>query len=721
MTHEKDGARPLSIPKLASSLILLILLATWVILPRFANATRHAEQKAVESAAPARRENQDPNPVPQTLSVIGRVLNPQGQPVAGAKLYFYEDPGERPLRAPVSPPVRATTDPDGRFRFTIERSELAWDRSRQRFPGPLLAAFAKGYGPVWTDELLIGDPEGALLELVADDAPISGRLIDLEGRPLPDVKVRVIQVDATPQNDLSAWLEEIQKKPSGYRSFNHFSKSLPVVLSTLIPPAKTGADGRFQLAGAGRERLVSLVVEGPTIETRVLQVMTHVGPASSVRFVSPNAAQALSSEIVIHPIGFDFVAAPTRAVEGNVRDEATGLSLPAVVIHPKLTVRDSFSKRYPLFDWAAMSIRTTTDTRGHYRLTGLPVRGPIELSTVLADGSPYQPSSQEFANTPGIDPTRLDFNLERGVSVQGKITDRTTGNPVAALVEYHPALDNPNVRSREQIVLFEPVFTHPDGSFTLVALPGPGLVAATAMGDRFLTADRATVDKSSTARPFPNIRGFFTSSHRCHAFESISLDKSAKSYRCDLTLTPGPEPIVTILDPDGKPLVGALIGGVLPTDLIREGWWQSRQQPVFRVTGLTSHRIRKLTIHHESKRLAGSFAIRDSEPGPLVVKLRPWGTVSGRLIDRDGHPRPGVTLSYRDSISGIRPSSLYFPKDATTDANGHFAFEGLVPEQEYIIKLPAPSAAAQAPRVGESHVLEPGEVKTLGDVREVAQ
>ncbi len=720
MTHEKDGSCPLSIPKFASGLILLILLATWVILPRSANATRHVAPKGGELAAPAQRENQDPNPVPQTLSVIGRVLNPERQPVAGAKLYLYEDPGERPLRAPVSPPVRATTDPDGRFRFTIERPELAWDRSRQRFPGPLLAAFAKGYGPVWTDELLIGDPDGALLELVADDIPITGRLIDLEGRPLRDIEVRVIQVDATPQNDLSAWLEEIQKKPTGYQSFNHFSKSLPVVLSTLIPPAKTGADGRFQLAGAGRERLVSLVVEGPKIETRVLQVMTRVGPASSVRFVGPNVERALSSEIVIRAIGFDYVAAPTRAVEGNVRDEATGLPLPAVVIHPKLTVRDSFSNRYPLFDWAAMSIRTTTDARGHYRLTGLPVREPIALRTVLAEGSSYQPSSQEFANTPGIDPTRLDFNLERGVLVQGKITDRTTGNPVAALVEYHPTLDNPNVRSREQIVLFEPVFTHPDGSFTLVALPGPGLVAATAMGDRFLTADRATVDKSSTARPFPNIQGF-TSSHRCHAFESISLDKSAKSYPCDLTLTPGPEPIVTILDPDGKPLVGALIGGVLPTDLIREGWWQSRQQSVFRVTGLTSHRIRKLTIHHEGKRLAGSLAIRDSEPGPLFVKLRPWGTVSGRLIDRDGHPRPGVTLSYRDSISGIRPSSLYFPKDATTDANGHFAFEGLVPEQEYIIKLPAKSATAQPPRVGESHVLEPGEVKALGDVREVAQ
>ena len=78
----------------------------------------------------------------------------------------------RSLREPVSPPVRATTDSDGRFRFTIERSELAPDGSRRRFPGPLLAAFADGYGPVWTDELMIGDVRGQGLmiglELVRD-------------------------------------------------------------------------------------------------------------------------------------------------------------------------------------------------------------------------------------------------------------------------------------------------------------------------------------------------------------------------------------------------------------------------------------------------------------------------------------------------------------------------------------------------------------------------
>gem|GEM_PF-5833186 len=99
------------------------------------------------------------------------------------------------------------------------------------------------------------------------------------------------------------------------------------------------------------------------------------------------------------------------------------------------------------------------------------------------------------------------------------------------------------------------------------------------------------------------------------------------------------EPIVRILDPGGQPLAGATISGATSTDLIRECWWQSRQTGVFRVAGLTHHRNRILTIHHEGRCLAGTLAVRDAEPGPLVARLRPWGTVSGRLVDTAGRLR----------------------------------------------------------------------------------
>ncbi len=42
-----------------------------------------------------------------------------------------------------------------------------------------------------------------------------------------------------------------------------FTRWLPASLSMLIPPVKTGPDGRFQLRGAGRERIVSIADPGP--------------------------------------------------------------------------------------------------------------------------------------------------------------------------------------------------------------------------------------------------------------------------------------------------------------------------------------------------------------------------------------------------------------------------------------------------------------------------
>ena len=248
-----------------------------------------------------------------------------------------------------------------------------------------------------------------------------------------------------------------------------------------------------------------------------------------------------------------------------------------------------------------------------------------------------------------------------------------------------------------------------------MAYPGPGLVATTALGDRFLTADLVGERHAQSGRAFPKVEGI-ASPDRYHAFAAIAPDASADSYACDFVLTPGPEPAVEIRDADGRPLSGAVVGGVSTADTYREGWWQSREKSDFRVTGLTGRRIRVLSIHHEARGLAGSLAVRDNESGPMVARLRPWGVVSGRLVDDNGRPRPKVLLSCRDSV-GTYAASLYpFPRDVMTDGDGRFSFQGLVPELEYTIRLPA--ASEPRPRVGAVQLLRPGEVKVLGDVRQ---
>ena len=285
---------------------------------------------------PATQAKPDVGSVPQSLLIAGRVVDRKGQPVAGAKVYLYVEPDESLTHTPLSPPVHATSGADGRFRFTLERIELASGLIRNGYPSVLLAAFAEGYGPAWTHELAIDDPDGNRLELVADDAPITGRLIDLEGRPLPDVTVRVVQVDATPTEDLSPWLSATQSNPNKayYQSFSMFTRWLPASLSMLIPSVKTGSDGRFLLRGAGRERIVSILIQGPKIQTRFFQVMTRVGPSNSIPFPRTQPGQmALNTDILIYAIGFEDVAGPGRNVEGDVVDATTGQPVPGVIIH----------------------------------------------------------------------------------------------------------------------------------------------------------------------------------------------------------------------------------------------------------------------------------------------------------------------------------------------------------------------------------------------------
>ncbi len=444
--------------------------------------------------------------------------------------------------------------------------------------------------------------------------------------------------------------------------------------------------------------------------------MTRRGASGSVRLSrhDPKQRRMRTYENVIHAADFELVTAPPRPVEGFVRDCDTGRPLPRVPVRAAMDYRaTAFAPTYPMIDWPGMVILTTTDEHGHYRLAGLPAREGVFVRAEPAEDQPYHASLREAGNPAGLEPARLDFELRRGIPVQGRILDRATSEPVAAVVVYHPALDNVNVDRADRGYRDEELRpTRPDGRFALVAYPGPGLVAATALGDRFLTADRTEAGSARMSlKP-----GRLIVSERVHAFAAIDPSASADSCPCDLVLTPGPEPIVRILDPDGRPLAGAVMGGIAPSDIAREGWWQSREQAVFRVTGLTGRRIRVLSIHHEQRKLAGTLAVRDNEPGPLVARLRPWARVSGRLVDREGRPRPGVRLSYRGPVDVDRGTAPPFPRDVTTDREGRFAVEGLVPGLEYVLRIAVDDGLG--PRTGEAHLLEPDEVANLGDVRQ---
>src|SRR5262249_44802578 len=145
------------------------------------------QPKAAVAAKPAGEDRKE-------TKVSGRVLGPDGKPVAGAKLYLNNhSPQGRDY------PVRANSGADGRFDFTFAPSEL--DRTWSDTPTAQVVAVAKGFG---FDVVTIGQPGkgGELTLRLVKELPLSGRILDPEGRPVAGARVRVTDVRAYKGEDL---------------------------------------------------------------------------------------------------------------------------------------------------------------------------------------------------------------------------------------------------------------------------------------------------------------------------------------------------------------------------------------------------------------------------------------------------------------------------------------------------------------------------------------
>jgi RNA polymerase sigma factor (sigma-70 family) len=162
------------------------------------------------SAATAPRGNLDP-PVPaakkppagETMIVTGRVLDPDGKSIAGARLYYprWQEPFPNyPDTLPT--PERGITDADGRFRIELPRSDMP-----KRFDY-FLVAMAAGFGIEGASVPRNASTAELTMRLVKD-GPIEGRILDSEGRPIAGVELQVGDVYASSHEKLddflSAW------------------------------------------------------------------------------------------------------------------------------------------------------------------------------------------------------------------------------------------------------------------------------------------------------------------------------------------------------------------------------------------------------------------------------------------------------------------------------------------------------------------------------------
>jgi RNA polymerase sigma factor (sigma-70 family) len=589
------------------------------------------------------------------IEIKGRVLGPDGKAFAGARLFLLSDMARKKADAA----VRAVTDTDGRFRFPAKPADF--DAKGKA----ILAVTASGFGPDWAE--ITTKPQDALtLRLVKDDVPIKGRVLDLEGKPVANVTVRALNLH---QTDLDWWLN---KKPKPART--DYPNWIDPAALDVPAQAVTGADGRFQLHGLGRERLVYLLIEGDTIERVYCKALTLDG--KSLDLPKPKGGEP------IYPATFDHIAAPTKPIVGSVRDKGTGKPLVGFIV---LTGRQTGK-------WIDSA---TTDERGRYRIVGCPKQREYD---VIAEGRPYfAGEKRNLADTPGLEPLVVDFELERGIEITGRVFNKATGEPIEyAEVTYRALMDNPYLKRVSG--LYQGFRsdgrnrTKSDGSFFVIGLPGPGYLTALASNDDY--------HKPAPPADWEKVTPYLNAAPQlAHAWARINPSKEdPKSMRCDIALEPAKPILGQVLDPDGKPLDGYFVAGLNGSPLTLSNEQNLHEKPTFQVRGFDPGRPRILIFIHPEKKLGKVVILREAPRESLQVRLGPLGAMAGRVLDAEGRPRAGLQVhaefSPKDNDHLLRRTLFVFEMGlqlhhldpaAKTDASGKFRLDGLMPGLKYTL------------------------------------
>jgi hypothetical protein len=515
-------------------------------------------------------------------------------------------------------------------------------------------------------------------------------------------------------DDLKPWLDAAELKKDADLLARFLGPKLHPAAAGLTAPVTTDADGRFRLTGAGRGRIVTLRFEGPTIETRYLDALTQPGP--EIRIPQNNDIHGLGKKNpdldtgayhAYYGASFVHPVAPTRPVVGTVTDKDTGRPLAAVVLRARIPSAPLSRGDY---------LRVTTDKEGRYRLVGLPGTARQDLQVFPPAGQPYLGAGKAVP-AGGRDPVRMDFELKRGVTIRGQVTDKATGKPVRAEVRYNALPDNPHGKDAPgfQTSRTPAVYSAADGSFTLVGLPGRGIVAARALGSaqgRYLTGSGAE-DIKGAEREYL----FYTFPDRLLALEwnamaEVSPKPGADSARCDLALDPGKTVAGTVVGPDGKPVEGASVDGSLGSA------FRLRDLPTaeFTLTGVNPRNPRPYFFHHREKKLAAAVLARGDETKGFTVRLQPTATITGRVLDEDGQPVAGLRVGGVLRAPGTFAERWFgHVEGTTTDKDGRFRVGGVIPGVNVSLG-PALKGVIVSYLIPEAN-LRPGETKDFGDLK----
>jgi len=125
-------------------------------------------------------------------------------------------------------------------------------------------------------------------------------------------------------------------------------------------------------------------------------------------------------DLTYHPNDFTLIAAPTAEIRGVVEDAKTGKPIVGATIKSQ--------SRHGEAIWGQDFVRTVTDEQGRYRLTGMPIGKDNRIAIVPPDSKvAYLATSRKAPLTSPDSPLKLDIKLHTGVWLEGRVTDKQSG------------------------------------------------------------------------------------------------------------------------------------------------------------------------------------------------------------------------------------------------------------------------------------------------------
>lgn len=509
------------------------------------------------------------------------------------------------------------------------------------------------------------------------DVPISGRVVDLEGRPVPGVSISVRSYMKPMAGDLTPWLDAVRRGEPERIADQRGNLRMP--RSAVVAPRELSTDdqGRFRLEGVGTDWKVALNLRDPSIAlTEVIVVNRKIEPVVAKGFPSLYGPGG----VVVYGNDCSIAVAPGRPVTGVVRDATTGQPVSGAAVESDCFAGSGLRGN-------VRDLKTVTDDRGQFRLTGFPKgRGNVLIVTPRTD-QVYFIRQVEVPNQPGLDAVTMDVELHRGLLITGKVTDKRTGEPVeGARLYYLPFLDNKYAGALPE---FKGGVTHgdwldryvtgPDGIYRLVGLPGRALVGV----DHGRLAYRRGVGSES-------IKGMDKDGRFRTWFNPVTAGKSwpntmkeikpaegAKQVQVDLELDAGSSVRLAVTDPGGEPLRGTTVWGQ-----VRGGPPETISTTEFELMNFAPDEERTVILRHDGSKLGKVLRVKAGADlnGPVVIRLEPLATIAGQVLDADGQAIAGASVK-----AAPKPLADFQPAlpEVITEQDGRFRIGGVPVGSDY--------------------------------------